>query len=280
MARVSKREGYHVSRHGRWRPNERQRLVLDALVEGKTNFEIAELLGITLDGAKWHVGEMLSLTGLTDRQALAQWWRQGRNRKQSLFAGVAGVKWTLVAGGIVLIAVASLVALRRDTDGTPTSSRLEPPSALGFDLPATPAWTPTATPPIPDAYFACPVTRPNGKTPPGESPGPTFYGNSALWTAVGGDGRFVFRAADLPPDRSLSLKWVWWTTMRSNDFATEAKRLDGPGSFSGDFTPGFSGAGTPVWVGGPSFSDPGCWRVTAQLGDESLTVVVFLQILH
>ncbi len=78
MGRVSDREGYHLPRHQRWQPNERQRLVLDALVENKTNPEIAEMLDITLDGAKWHVGELLSATGLSDRKALADWWAHER----------------------------------------------------------------------------------------------------------------------------------------------------------------------------------------------------------
>lgn len=37
----------------------RQREVLELVARGKTNPEIAETLGITLDGAKFHVSEIL-----------------------------------------------------------------------------------------------------------------------------------------------------------------------------------------------------------------------------
>jgi hypothetical protein len=98
-----------------------------------------------------------------------------------------------------------------------------------------------------------------------------------MWTSASVDGRIVERYVEFP----LQLKWGYWTTSRAHDFSIEATRLDGPGTFiSGDFNPGFAGgSGTPVWVGGPSFSDAGCWRITARLGDHSLTVVVFLQAL-
>jgi DNA-binding NarL/FixJ family response regulator len=63
-------EGYRRARDG-WAPNDRQRDVLDLLLAGKTNPQIAEALDITVDGAKWHVGELLAATGCEDRRALA-----------------------------------------------------------------------------------------------------------------------------------------------------------------------------------------------------------------
>ncbi|MBK6319809.1 MAG: hypothetical protein IPF51_13765 [Dehalococcoidia bacterium] len=44
--------------------NERQRTVLDLLVAGKTNAEIGDALGMSLDGAKWNVSEILTKLGL------------------------------------------------------------------------------------------------------------------------------------------------------------------------------------------------------------------------
>jgi DNA-binding CsgD family transcriptional regulator len=70
-------EGYHRARGG-WRPTPRQREVLDAVAEGRTNAEIAVRLGISVDGAKWHVGELLAQTGCEDRQALGRWWREAK----------------------------------------------------------------------------------------------------------------------------------------------------------------------------------------------------------
>ena len=96
------------------------------------------------------------------------------------------------------------------------------------------------------------------------------------WTSVSVDGRIADPFDDFP----LKLKWVYWTTSKAKDSTIDATRLDGPGTFvAGDFYPGFAGgSGTPVWVGGPSFSDPGCWQITATLGGDSLKLVVFLQI--
>ena len=98
-------EGYHRLRVD-WQPTQRQREVLDALVEGKTNAEIAERLGITVDGAKWHVGELLAQTGCGDRQALARWWRGRREQSWLGLMWPRGLWRRLMiagtAGGLVL----------------------------------------------------------------------------------------------------------------------------------------------------------------------------------
>ena len=74
---MERKEGYRWSR-GNWRPTDRQREVLDLLVESRTNAEIASALGISFAAAKWHVSELLAETGCDDRQALAAWWRKER----------------------------------------------------------------------------------------------------------------------------------------------------------------------------------------------------------
>lgn len=50
----------------------RQREVLALLRRGLTNEEIARELGITLDGAKWHVSEIIARLGVRDRYEAAQ----------------------------------------------------------------------------------------------------------------------------------------------------------------------------------------------------------------
>lgn len=57
--------------------------MLDALLEGKSNAEIAGELGISQDGAKWHVSQLMGETGLDDRHALAAWWREQRERVEA-----------------------------------------------------------------------------------------------------------------------------------------------------------------------------------------------------
>ena len=92
--------------------NDRQREVLDLLVGGKTNGEIASTLGITLDGAKWNVSEILGKLGLATREEAAEYWRwrnhHGRRVMRTLrgLAGTAVWKWG--AGGV---ATATAVAV-------------------------------------------------------------------------------------------------------------------------------------------------------------------------
>jgi hypothetical protein len=104
--------------------------VLDLVAEGKSNAEIAVRLGITLDGAKWHVGELLAETGCEDRRALAAWWRreQGRGRKTGLFVGFSWRRLTkgAVAAAAGLTALAVVVAVTSGGGGPAT-----PEAALG-----------------------------------------------------------------------------------------------------------------------------------------------------
>ena len=58
---------------------------------------LAEELGLTLDGVKWHVSEMLGELNLSSRQELAAWWRDER-RKSAPVVGPLGhvrsaVRW-------------------------------------------------------------------------------------------------------------------------------------------------------------------------------------------
>lgn len=55
--------------------SDRQRFVLDLIAAGRTNPEIAERLGITLNGAKWNVSEILTKLGFDSREEAAAYWR-------------------------------------------------------------------------------------------------------------------------------------------------------------------------------------------------------------
>ena len=92
--------------------NERQRHVLDLLTAGRTNPEIAEALGITLDGAKWNVSEILTKLGFATREEAAGYWRW-RNRPSARLGrafrallALPAVK--LVAGGGLAATVAGV----------------------------------------------------------------------------------------------------------------------------------------------------------------------------
>lgn len=75
----------------------RQREVLDLIACGKTNGEIAETLGITLDGAKFHVREILAKLGVESREEAAAWWR----REHSMRAGLQRLAAWISAAGVV-----------------------------------------------------------------------------------------------------------------------------------------------------------------------------------
>lgn len=63
----------------------RQKQVLGLLAAGRTNPEIADELGVSLAGAKWHVSELISRLGVTSREEAAEYWRE-QNRLPSRFA--------------------------------------------------------------------------------------------------------------------------------------------------------------------------------------------------
>lgn len=94
--------------------NERQREVLDLLTAGRTNPEIAAALGITLDGAKYHVSEILTRLGFATREDAAEYWRW-RNRpaarlRRSL-RGVLALPAAKVAAGVGTAAVVAGVGV-------------------------------------------------------------------------------------------------------------------------------------------------------------------------
>lgn len=92
----------------RWTP--RQREVLDLLVRGYTNGQIADQLGVSLDGAKWHVSEIITRLGVDSRDEAAEYWRH-QNGLRMRFTRVLQAFFSSttlkVAGGTA--AVASMV---------------------------------------------------------------------------------------------------------------------------------------------------------------------------
>lgn len=87
------------------RLSERQREVLALVADGLTNGEVADRLGMTLDGAKWHVSEILGKLGFDSREDAADFWRW-RNAKGKGIRSLARAVLTLS----VLRAAAALTA--------------------------------------------------------------------------------------------------------------------------------------------------------------------------
>ncbi|HEX5478516.1 MAG TPA: LuxR C-terminal-related transcriptional regulator [Dehalococcoidia bacterium] len=84
--------------------SERRKRILDGIVEGKSNPVLAEELGLTLDGIKWHVSEMLGELGLSTRQELAGWWREERRKSAPIVTPIGHVRAMLRWGTRVALA--------------------------------------------------------------------------------------------------------------------------------------------------------------------------------
>ena len=68
----------------------RQWQVLELLREGLTNEQIAARLGISVDGVKFHVSEILGKLGVTSRNEAARW---GRDERRTTAAPGASLAW-------------------------------------------------------------------------------------------------------------------------------------------------------------------------------------------
>lgn len=103
--------------------NYRQRKILDLLVKGKTNGEIAERLEMTLDGAKWNVSEILTKLGLSTREEAAEYWRWRRGGSRRVGAWMRGLftplvgKVALGGGAAVVVGVILFGAFTTADDG-------------------------------------------------------------------------------------------------------------------------------------------------------------------
>jgi len=125
----------------------RQREVLALIADGHTNPEIAAALSISLDGAKWHVREILSALGVDSREAAAAYWRTHSSARYRLVGAVrplflgAGLGRAVVLGiigtGCVAATVAVVVAL-----GLRANRNVSPTGAAATEL--TTRSTPTA----------------------------------------------------------------------------------------------------------------------------------------
>lgn len=93
------------------RVTERQREVARLVAEGRTNLEIAERLGITLDGAKYHVSELLTRLGLERRRQIADWYQQDSGARSTRGLRALGAPWLVWSVGAGSVAIAALVAI-------------------------------------------------------------------------------------------------------------------------------------------------------------------------
>jgi DNA-binding CsgD family transcriptional regulator len=104
----------------------REREVLDLIRLGLTNEEIAQRLGITLAGAKYHVSQILSKLGVATREDAAA-WRSAEHRAW----WARWPLWAKIAGAATMVAAVSGLALLAwgvaRTDGDSDDFRQEAP---------------------------------------------------------------------------------------------------------------------------------------------------------
>ncbi len=124
------------------RLSRRQREVAELVARGKTNAEIGAALGISLDGAKYHVSELMVRLNVQSREEIARYWsreqswsrRVARSSNVALFPG-----WRFALAGAATIAVAAGALVLWTSFGSET-----PPTASIAGEPESP--TPQASP--------------------------------------------------------------------------------------------------------------------------------------
>lgn len=145
--------------------------------------------------------------------------------------------------------------------------------------------------PLHTAPIACDVTTPNQSEPPvknfggiqthspdykGQRDGPTVnsYGNGKLWTVLWPEGTIVFQAGGsgfILSDGSLSMKQMWYRAVRGK-LTVHGRRLDmlAP-PLRASIPDGYGDSG--FQASALIFPTEGCWEVTGQVGEASLTFV-------
>ncbi|MBN9493557.1 helix-turn-helix transcriptional regulator [bacterium] len=125
----------------------RQREVLSLAAKGMTNPEIGDRLGISKDGAKWHIGEILMRLNVDTREEAVDLWKRYNglpyrlHRVVRAVLGPLAVRWALggvAAAAVTGLAVALVVLATQDSDHP--KAGVTPPAATTA---ATPAASPT-----------------------------------------------------------------------------------------------------------------------------------------
>ncbi|MEX0782176.1 MAG: LuxR C-terminal-related transcriptional regulator [Dehalococcoidia bacterium] len=123
----------------------RQKQVLELIARGRSNTEIAEELGLSLAGAKWHVSEILSKLQADQREEAADYWRRYNGlapRFERIFRGIAGgvtTKWVAGSAAVLVVGAATAVivaiAINQSSD-EPLANDQEVPGPVPTSAPA------------------------------------------------------------------------------------------------------------------------------------------------
>jgi len=106
--------GRHYETRSKLDLSPRQREVIALMAAGKTNGEIASTLGITLDGAKYHVSEVLRKLNVDSREDAVAAWRAHQHlsmRIRRWTAAPVGALWPMSSVAKVALAASVLAAV-------------------------------------------------------------------------------------------------------------------------------------------------------------------------
>ncbi len=123
---------------------------------------------------------------------------------------------------------------------------------------------------------SCPITRANGNVPSTSVKGSGWHGQAPLWVQFLGVASLQANivAGQAAADGSISTKFPWWRGV-AGTLRVEGKRLDGVAPpLTASIAAGPDDTG--IQPSKLSFPTAGCWQVTGQLGDVSLTFVTLV----
>jgi hypothetical protein len=121
---------------------------------------------------------------------------------------------------------------------------------------------------------SCPVTRPNGGHPPGQSPSQWYRGSNGLWTILWPRGTATVPPQNVQRDGRLYVKFPWWRGPGSHGTLTaRGRRLDKSAPALRAVVPAGYG-NTGFQVSAILFTTVGCWQVTGRAGEGRLTIVM------
>jgi hypothetical protein len=118
---------------------------------------------------------------------------------------------------------------------------------------------------------ACEPTLPNGDAPPGHEPGPNWYGNGSLYTALWPNGEIIASRAFVRADGSIGMKFPWWRAPgvgAAGDLRITGREVTTGANISAEIPDGY---GPRFQASGIIFPTEGCYEITAKSGDAELT---------
>lgn len=113
----------------------RQREVLALAARGMTNPEIGERLGISKDGAKWHIGEVLARLDVDTREEAVDLWKRYNGlpyRLHRLARAVVppgAMRWVVASAGAVAVVSVTVAAIKLSNGGPSESPAAASPVA-------------------------------------------------------------------------------------------------------------------------------------------------------